>query len=182
MIKETISLKENEGLKIDNAVNNSPDFSEKSVAILKGKKAIEEKRINLKRCFEPGETSGVNNLKLKKQKKYCMDSFGQPGLPKRLKKMIKGIEGTDEKLIIQKPLTKTDLNKHHCRLAIPMNQVKVEFLTDEEKNELNENKSKGIVRSRSDLTGIRTSVIEPSLETRKMIFKIWDMKKGRLLF
>ncbi|XWS75618.1 hypothetical protein CRYUN_Cryun01aG0106600 [Craigia yunnanensis] len=116
---------------------------------------------------DKGETSGVNNLKLKKQKQYCMDSFGKPGLPKGLKKMIKGIEGTDEKLIIQKPLTKTDLNKHHCRLAIPMNQVKVEFLTDEEKNELNEKKSKGI----------GTLVIEPSLETRKLIFKRWDMKK-----
>ncbi|XP_021296769.1 putative B3 domain-containing protein At3g24850 [Herrania umbratica] len=146
-------------------------FSQKQSSM--GKMAIEVKRVH-KRCVESGETSGVKNPQLRKQKQYCMDIVGpdetQPGLPERLKKMIRDMEGTDEKLIIQKPLFKTDCSKHHGRLSIPVSKVKVEFLTDDEKNML--------VRSNGNNSmGIEALLIEPSLQTRKVILKRWDMGK-----
>nr|KJB47876.1 hypothetical protein B456_008G045700 [Gossypium raimondii] len=101
--------------------------------------------------------------KMKKHKHKA--TFGaQPCLPQRFKEMIKCMDGSEEKLIIQKALYKTDLSKHHGRLSIPMNRVEVEFLTDEELKQ-------------SSKEGIEALVIEPCLKTRDMSLRIWDMPK-----
>ncbi|KAB2051249.1 hypothetical protein ES319_A12G043600v1, partial [Gossypium barbadense] len=103
--------------------------------------------------------------KQKRKKLKHEATFGaQPCLPQRFKEMIKCMDGSEEKLIIQKALYKTDLSKHHGRLSIPMNQVEVEFLTDEELKQ-------------SSKEGIEALVIEPCLKTRDMSLRIWDMPK-----
>nr|KJB47845.1 hypothetical protein B456_008G045100 [Gossypium raimondii] len=92
----------------------------------------------------------------KRKKHKHKATFGaQPCLPQRFKEMIKCMDGSEEKLIIQKALYKTDLSKHHGRLSIPMNQVEVEFLKDEELKQ-------------SSKEGIEALVIEPCLKTRDM--------------
>ncbi|XP_022760127.1 putative B3 domain-containing protein At3g24850 [Durio zibethinus] len=170
-----ISIKESETEEVSS--KNADSVSPKKQSF-QGNKPIEEQRVNLKRCFESAETSsGVKNQKRKKQKQNCMGIFcpgnepPQPGLPERLKKMIKDMGGADEKLIIQKSLFKTDRSRHHNRLSIPMNQIKVEFLTDEEKDVLKEGSNN------KDSKVIEALVIDPSLQTRDMTFKRWDMKK-----
>ncbi|XP_022760122.1 putative B3 domain-containing protein At3g24850 [Durio zibethinus] len=170
-----ISIKESETEEISSKHADSVSPKKQS---FQRNKPIEEQRVNLKRCFESAETSsGVKNQKRRKQKQNCMGIFcpgdepPQPGLPERLKKMIKDMGGADEKLIIQKSLFKTDRSRHHNRLSIPMNQIKAEFLTDEEKDVLKESSNN------KDSKGIEALVIDPSLQTRDMTFKRWDMKK-----
>ncbi|OMO52643.1 hypothetical protein CCACVL1_29148 [Corchorus capsularis] len=142
-----------------------------------GKEEIHENSGTRKRCFEKGETSCVKNPKPRKKKKCKASIFGssdqsQPVLPERLKEMIKDMGGTDEKLIIEKSLYKTDKSETHCRLSIPKNQVRVEFLTDEEKKLLKSGSSN------KERKSIEVLLIEPSLQTRKVSFKIWVMGKG----
>lgn len=108
-----------------------------------------------------------NNLKLiiKKKKRNRMESQRPEDLPETLKQMIKDMGGSDAKVIIKKPLFKTDVSRVQNRLSIPVNQVKVEFLTSQEKNVLL-NSSKGI----------EVMVIEPCFEKRKLVFVRWEMK------
>ena len=46
------------------------------------------------------------------------------------------LNGTDIMLVIEKKLTATDMNKGENRLSVPRKQVRVDFLTEEEKQEL----------------------------------------------
>ncbi|OMP14169.1 hypothetical protein COLO4_00230 [Corchorus olitorius] len=143
-----------------------------------GKKEIQENSGTRKRCFEQGETSGVKNPKPRKEKKCKASIFGsaaqpQPVLPERLKEMIKDMGETDEKLIIEKSLYKTDKSETHCRLSIPKNQVRVEFLTDKEKKFLKSGSNN------KERKSIEVLLIEPSLQTRK----VWSFRvKSTLCF
>ncbi|KAH1072527.1 hypothetical protein J1N35_024855 [Gossypium stocksii] len=70
--------------------------------------------------------------KQKRKKHKHKATFGDQSCFPQSSHMIKCMDGSEKKLIIQKALHKTDLSKHHGRLSIPMNQVEVEFLIDEE--------------------------------------------------
>ncbi|XVF71354.1 hypothetical protein PTKIN_Ptkin12aG0030300 [Pterospermum kingtungense] len=183
-MKETKSRKR--GLEIDNNISAKKNFcSEKTLTgdgFMKQGLVLHESStctssmaINRKPCFELGESSsGAGNiLKLKIKQSPPGDDHHhhpppqqQPDLPERLKKMIKDMGGTDVKLIIQKPLYRTDLSMSHGRLSIPINQVQVEFLTPEEKILVNDKNSEGI----------KVSVIDPSLKTRRLFFRRWYMR------
>ncbi|KAK8473936.1 hypothetical protein V6N13_094087 [Hibiscus sabdariffa] len=129
-------------------------------------KKQEERVDGLKRRSESSESSSP---KKPKKKDTCRPSHHQavPDLPETVKEMIQGMEGSGEKLILQKKLYSTDLSDHHGRLSLPLNQVMAEFLNDEEKNVL----VQGSKRS------IEALVIEPCLKKRNMKSKRWEMKK-----
>ncbi|KAK8652467.1 hypothetical protein V6N13_126499 [Hibiscus sabdariffa] len=122
---------------------------------------------DLKRRWESSESSSP---KKPKKRDTCRPGLHQPAVPdlaETVKEIIQGMEGSGEKLILQKKLYSTDLSDHHGRLSLPLNQVMAEFLTDEEKNVLGQ----GSKRS------IEALVIEPGLKKRNMKLKRWEMKK-----
>jgi hypothetical protein len=56
-----------------------------------------------------------------------------PDLPLHFKNRISAMNGSQLVLIIQKPLTDTDVNIHNSRLSIPLSQIKPQdFLTEDE--------------------------------------------------
>ncbi|GMN43741.1 hypothetical protein TIFTF001_012935 [Ficus carica] len=77
------------------------------------------------------------------------------------------------KLVIQKSLFETDLQKGQNRISMPLKQIKSDdFLTEEEKRTLE--------RRREDkhLEGIEVDFISPDLSKTKMMFKKWDLQKS----
>ncbi|GLU01706.1 hypothetical protein SLE2022_189960 [Rubroshorea leprosula] len=78
--------------------------------------------------------------------------------------------GSQEKLLIQKIIFKTDLSKTHNRLQIPMNQVMVtDFLTQDE------------VRKLDGEEGLNVDLIEPCLKKSKIHITKWSMGNSKVL-
>ncbi|GLU10865.1 hypothetical protein SLE2022_276450 [Rubroshorea leprosula] len=75
--------------------------------------------------------------------------------------------GSEEKLLIQKIIFKTDLSKSHNRLQIPENQVMATFLTKEEERELDEK-------------GLNVGLIEPCLKKSEIHLTKWNMRNSRV--
>ncbi|GLU10879.1 hypothetical protein SLE2022_276570 [Rubroshorea leprosula] len=75
--------------------------------------------------------------------------------------------GSEEKLLVQKIIFKTDLSKSHNRLQIPENQVRPDFLTEEEKRKLDEG-------------GVNVELIEPCLKKSKIHLTKWNMRKSQV--
>lgn len=101
----------------------------------------------------PNKPIAVENKKLRKSvkvgsKRPSSDGIyfddGNLDLPTELKERIAILNGSTAVLVIEKPLSKTDLSKRHSRLSIPMNQVMNEFLRPEEKALLSARTGKGI--------------------------------------
>ncbi|KAL3634561.1 hypothetical protein CASFOL_021615 [Castilleja foliolosa] len=65
--------------------------------------------------------------------------------------------------IIEKKLYSTDVNKNHCRLSIPVRQVKERFLKQAEVDELL-GSERGIVP---------TTLIDPCLDESEVAFSLW---------
>ncbi|KAE8733762.1 hypothetical protein F3Y22_tig00000991pilonHSYRG00069 [Hibiscus syriacus] len=128
---------------------------------MKPEERVDDGRLRL----ESGEFSRA--AKKPRQKDTSGRHQPVPDLPETFKDIINGMGGSGEKLIIQKKLYSTDLSKGHCRLSVPLNQVKVEFLTDEEKNLLEQSSKKSI----------EALIIEPCLRKSKMFLKRWEMRK-----
>ncbi|KAK8672607.1 hypothetical protein V6N13_110972 [Hibiscus sabdariffa] len=132
-------------------------------------KKPEERVDDRKRRFESGECS-CSRAKKPRLKDTCGHAHEPvPDLPETFTEKIKGMEGSEVKFIIQKRLYSTDLSKHHGRLSVPLNKVKAEFLSSEEKKVL-EGGSK---------QGIEALIIGPclSLRGREVSLKRWEMKK-----
>lgn len=75
-----------------------------------------------------GEGSG-------KKSKGSLPAPGDPpaDMPQEFKDQIDGMGGKEVKLVIEKELSRTDLDRHICRVSIPKNQVRdLSFLRDEE--------------------------------------------------
>ncbi|GLU09798.1 hypothetical protein SLE2022_266380 [Rubroshorea leprosula] len=75
--------------------------------------------------------------------------------------------GSEEKLLIQKIIFKTDLSKSHNRLQIPENQLMADLLTVEEERKLDEK-------------GLNVSLIEPCLKKSEIHLTKWNMKNSRV--
>ncbi|KAL0362730.1 UNVERIFIED_CONTAM: hypothetical protein Scaly_1228200 [Sesamum calycinum] len=127
-----------------------------------------------------GESPAAKGKKpnTRKNKKQPMDDGPQPPppLPERFKDVIREIsEGrivSEETLVIQKALFRTDLNSSHNRLSIPFTQISHHgFLTDEETKYLRYRDGKGKKKHKDVI------IIEPSLELRIAAFSRWDMPK-----
>ncbi|KAK8592915.1 hypothetical protein V6N13_043461 [Hibiscus sabdariffa] len=130
-------------------------------------KKPEERVDGGKRRFESGECS-CSRAKKPRPKDTCGHAHEPvPDLPETFKEKIKGMEGSEVKFIIQKRLYSTDLSKHHGRLSVPLNKVKAEFLSSEEKKVLEGGSNQGI----------EALIIEPCLRGREVSLKRWEMKK-----
>ncbi|KAL0399337.1 UNVERIFIED_CONTAM: hypothetical protein Sradi_2277000 [Sesamum radiatum] len=145
-------------------------------------KMRKEKRRSTEYADGEGEPSAAKRKKpnTRKNKKQPVDNGPRPRppprLPERFKNVIREIsEGrivSEETLVIQKALFKSDLMKSHNRLSIPLTQISHHgFLTDEEKKFLRSRDGKG-KKKHKDVT-----LIEPSLNKRTAMFSRWDMPK-----
>lgn len=98
-----------------------------------------------------------------------------PGLPVEFKNLIFQLAGNRavsvEKLVIQKELTKTDVNSTHNRLSIPVRLVREEFLTEEEQHLLCQRKGKNVCSIDE------VPFITPMMEVWKVSLRRWEMKK-----
>ncbi|GLU10878.1 hypothetical protein SLE2022_276570 [Rubroshorea leprosula] len=90
-----------------------------------------------------------------------------PNMPTEFKNLIEEMGGSEEKLLVQKIIFKTDLSKSHNRLQIPENQVRPDFLTEEEKRKLDEG-------------GVNVELIEPCLKKSKIHLTKWNMRKSQV--
>ncbi|GMY38897.1 putative B3 domain-containing protein At2g27410 [Fagus crenata] len=91
-----------------------------------------------------------------------------PDLPLHFKNRINAINDTQLVLIIQKPLTDTDVNIHNSRLSIPLSQIKPQdFLTEDEIKDFD--KHNKVMEE--------VPFIEPSGEINTMTLTQWDIRK-----
>ncbi|KAL7131074.1 hypothetical protein ABFS83_13G175600 [Erythranthe nasuta] len=130
------------------------------------------------------KTSSSNNNNSPKKKKESSgegSSSSQPPpcpLPEEFKEVIRrlaqgGKRVTEEKLVIQKGLFKTDLAKGNNRLSIPFTQVLDHtFLTDDETHFLTTRDGNNKMNFKE------VTIIEPSLELEKVKLCRWDMNKA----
>ncbi|KAJ7946641.1 B3 domain-containing protein [Quillaja saponaria] len=109
--------------------------------------------------------------RLKKQFKSLKGRFSR-NLPEEFMSEISKWGGTEVTLVIQKPLFKTDLQRDHGRVSIPVKQIRERFLRDYEEEVL-ENQQEIDVQliHRPERSGI------PILRTTNIILRQWDMKK-----
>uniref|UniRef100_A0A2N9ENJ4 B3 domain-containing protein n=1 Tax=Fagus sylvatica TaxID=28930 RepID=A0A2N9ENJ4_FAGSY len=91
-----------------------------------------------------------------------------PDLPLHFKNRINAMNGTQLVLIIQKPLTDTDVNIHNSRLSIPLSQIKPQdFLTEDEIKDFD--KHNKVMEE--------VPFIDPSGEVNTMTLTQWDIRK-----
>ncbi|GLU10864.1 hypothetical protein SLE2022_276450 [Rubroshorea leprosula] len=139
---------------------------------------VENKRKVQKRCRESneGEEEKLNKPKRqegKVQNNKVMKQLAEwglvppPDMPTEFKNLIEEMGGSEEKLLIQKIIFKTDLSKSHNRLQIPENQVMATFLTKEEERELDEK-------------GLNVGLIEPCLKKSEIHLTKWNMRNSRV--
>ncbi|RVW35283.1 putative B3 domain-containing protein [Vitis vinifera] len=91
-----------------------------------------------------------------------------PELPEDFKVRIREMNGTHPILVLEKQLFKTDINKGENRLSMPLNQIRREFLSEDEKMRVVE--------------GMQVKLIQPSLEETTVTFKKWKMKESCHLY
>ncbi|KAL7087769.1 hypothetical protein ACP275_13G088900 [Erythranthe tilingii] len=126
-------------------------------------------------------SSNNNNTPKTKKESSGEGSSSQPPprpLPEDFKKAIRklaqgGKRVSEEKLVIEKGLFKTDLAKGNNRLSIPFTQVLDHtFLTDEETHFLTTRDANNKMNFKE------VTIIEPSLELDKVKLCRWDMNKA----
>ena len=91
-----------------------------------------------------------------------------PELPEDLKVRIREMNRTHPILVLEKRLFKTDINEGENRLSMPLNQIRREFLSEDEKMRVVE--------------GMQVKLIQPSLEETTVTFKKWKMKESCHLY
>ena len=88
-----------------------------------------------------------------------------PKLPQNFQNIIDTMGGTQLVLVIQKPLTKTDLNRHNARLSMPLSQINGSFLREAERVYLDQQQA------------MEVPFMEPSSKVNKIVLRQWDMPK-----
>ena len=73
--------------------------------------------------------------------------------------------GTQLVLVIQKPLTKTDLNRHNARLSMPLSQINGSFLREAEREYLDQQQA------------MEVPFMEASGKVKQIVLRQWDMPK-----
>ncbi|XP_062176143.1 putative B3 domain-containing protein At1g05615 [Alnus glutinosa] len=94
-------------------------------------------------------------------------------MPTNFEYKIKGMQGSDIKLVIQKELTITDMEGSQDRLSIPSGQMMHEFLSKEEQVMLKEKEADGI-----HFKGMEVPLIEPDLQESTIFLKKWKLGKN----
>ncbi|PIN05569.1 hypothetical protein CDL12_21888 [Handroanthus impetiginosus] len=114
-----------------------------------------------KRTMNSEEEEGTSKKRAKKSSAILDPA---PDLPDVFKNRIIGCGGDPESvvLVIQKELKRTDLRIGHGRLSIPYKKVRNEFLKPSEVDQSNTEKG-----------GIKTALIQPSLEECEINLRNW---------
>ncbi|KAJ8450079.1 hypothetical protein Cgig2_033273 [Carnegiea gigantea] len=89
-----------------------------------------------------------------------------PELPPKFRQRVLELGGSDPKLVFQKKLFATDVNRNHGRLTIPLKQCVLELTRDEVVESVKRD-------GRGKVVGFEVMVIEPGLKERRMRFKEW---------
>ncbi|XP_045828733.1 uncharacterized protein LOC123920516 [Trifolium pratense] len=150
------------------------DTDETSSSDEGSKKKITKREAKDERSNKPSKKCKINNNnndndQLQEQR---------PELPLVFKEKIEQMQGSDVMLVIQKKLTKSDVEENNGRLSIPENQVINEnFLEPNEKSSLDYDRKEG----RKKRIGMSVSVLDPSLNLYNgMCFKKWKMGKSEI--
>nr|GMC53159.1 B3 domain-containing protein At1g05920-like [Ipomoea batatas] len=129
--------------------------------------------------YDEAVAEKVNNSKKRKRGSSRVPNNGPeppPELPVEFRNLILQLAGNRavcvEKLVIQKELTKTDVNSTQNRLSIPARLVREEFLTKEEHLLLCQHNGKNVC-------SIEVPLITPMMEVAKVSLRRWEMKKGK---
>ncbi|KAL6999423.1 hypothetical protein U1Q18_000584 [Sarracenia purpurea var. burkii] len=121
------------------------------------------------------DRKGVWENKKKKRTSDCKvienGPVPPPDLPPEFKNKIKESNGYEEKLLIQKMVTVSDVNIIQNRFTMPLKQVKDDFLRDKEKRHL-DNSHCG-----KRVPEIKVKIIQPNCTQCDVTFKRWDMRK-----
>ncbi|PIN12154.1 hypothetical protein CDL12_15228 [Handroanthus impetiginosus] len=122
-----------------------------------------------KRTMNSEEEEGASK---KRAKKSSVVVDPAPDLPEAFKNCIIDCGGDPESvvLVIQKELTKTDLSTGHGRLSVPYKKVRNEFLKASEEDQSNTEKG-----------GIKTALIQPSLEECEISLRNWKSNSEYVL-
>ncbi|KAL2541626.1 B3 domain-containing protein [Abeliophyllum distichum] len=138
-----------------------------------------------KSCEKSKSNEGASSRNEKKKKKKKKEPKikvnngpeSPPPLPIEFKNAIlelaQGTTVSEEKLVIQKTLFTTDTDKYQNRFSIPVNQIREEFLTEQEK--INLTKYASISKTRKMAMDVR--LIDPLLRETTVELKSWEMKK-----
>ncbi|XP_019196128.1 PREDICTED: B3 domain-containing protein At1g05920-like [Ipomoea nil] len=144
----------------------------------------DDSKASLKRRLKSDEVAGnavAERINSKKRKRGSgVPNNGPeppPGLPVEFRNFILQRAGNRavcvEKLVIQKELTKTDVNSTQNRLSIPARLVREEFLTEEEHLLLCQRNGKNVCSIDE------VPLITPMMEVAKVSLRRWEMKKER---
>ncbi|KAK7251921.1 hypothetical protein RIF29_35532 [Crotalaria pallida] len=128
------------------------------------------------------EETIVQEIMGKKSKKVIVLKVATPPpeLPNRFMDRIKELNGSDIKYLMQKELRRSDICKNNDRLSMPENQIKCEYLREEEKEKIKKDKnSKGRLVGMSVTVMIDDDADDPrKLAEYNLLLKIWEMREG----
>ncbi|KAL7216875.1 hypothetical protein ACSBR1_028740 [Camellia fascicularis] len=163
---------------IDEPVDNLPK-EERMKREKRLKRPVTEEKPKNKKRYESEESEDQEKPNPIKKKKMSSNkgidnvSYPPPELPSEFKEKINNLNGSKLKLLIQKRVTATDVSHTHNRISMPLNGIKVDFLSDEEKKHLDS-------RTRTNVAEIPAKLIQPdSFKECDVTFKKRDMKKER---
>ncbi|KAF1871914.1 hypothetical protein Lal_00012131 [Lupinus albus] len=128
-------------------------------------------------CSETEQMCGEKTMKEKNKKSKKMPlpivaKTPPSELPGTFMDRITELNGSDIKFLMHKKLCLSDLLKNNNRLSMPKSQIGFEFLTEDEKEKLNERKED----PRARLIGTEITLIDPCLREYKITLKKWEMK------
>ncbi|XP_023550643.1 B3 domain-containing protein At2g31420-like [Cucurbita pepo subsp. pepo] len=98
---------------------------------------IEEKISNTRKRKTPPTKAPVRRKMLKKT-----EYPSTPDMLAGLRERIVEMGGSQIELVVQKQLQHTDVSKNHGRLSLPINKLRFDFTTEEERRFLNEHDNK----------------------------------------
>ncbi|KAF3439327.1 hypothetical protein FNV43_RR17604 [Rhamnella rubrinervis] len=98
-----------------------------------------------------------------------------PNLPTSFVNLIQAMGGSEVKLVIEKNLFKSDLDKGLNRLSIPCSQIKNEFLSQQEKEKM---ALRTMQNDGKHHQGLDVWVIEPCLNLSTLCLKKWDFNSS----
>lgn len=170
--KKLIKTRRSDGPRVRIAFGN-PDTKNNEGAH-EGSSSNEGSKKEIKKRKDKNERSSKPS---KKRKNQVQEE--KPELPLVFKEKMEQMGGCEVKLVIQKELTMSDVDKDQSRLSIPIGKIEENFLTPTEELSLDyvPQKKKG----RKKIVGMHVSVLDPNLILYKdMCFKKWKMVTGEV--
>ncbi|KAA0046321.1 putative B3 domain-containing protein [Cucumis melo var. makuwa] len=126
-----------------------------------------------KKQRNPPTLTEASTSRTKKQRKKYVKQIEHPSMPVAMRDRILEMGGYEIRLVIQKQLTDTDLNKNHGRLSMNTKQLSFDFATEEETKLLSEQENK-------NKRGINVMMLDDVLEERMLCLKKWKIGSGEV--